>query len=57
MEPIFQREQRVKQIPTGRVGKIILYDEHPTTDTRFYHVQFDGETQYAAVAESDLQAA
>jgi hypothetical protein len=57
MEPIFQRDQRVKQISTGRVGTIILYDEHPTTGTRFYHVQFDGETQYAAVAESDLQAA
>jgi hypothetical protein len=37
MEPVFQRDQRVKQISTGRVDTIMLYDQHPT-----YHVQFDG---------------
>jgi hypothetical protein len=54
MEPVFQTGQRVKQRSTGKVGIVKSYDEHPT-GTRFYHVQFDDETPYTPVAESDLQ--
>jgi len=56
MKPVFQRDQRVKQRSTGKVGTVKSYDEHATTGTRFYHAQFDGETQFTPVAESDLQA-
>ena len=55
IKPVFQSGQRVKQKSTGKVGTVKSYDEHPTTGTRFYHVQFDGETQFTSVAESDLQ--
>jgi|HubBroStandDraft_6_1064221.scaffolds.fasta_scaffold5953706_1 hypothetical protein len=56
MKSVFQAGQRVTQRSTEKVGTIKSYDEHPTTGTRFYHVQFDGETSYTPLAESDLQA-
>jgi hypothetical protein len=43
MEPIYQRDRRVKQKSTGRVGTIKSFGgEHPTTGTRFYYVLFEG---------------
>ena len=57
MEPVYQRDRRVKQISTGKVGTIKSFGgEHPTTGTRFYLVKFDEETEFKPVAESDLQA-
>jgi hypothetical protein len=54
MKPVFQTGQRVKQRSTGKVGIIKSYDEHPTTLTRFYHVQFEGETAFTPGSETDL---
>jgi hypothetical protein len=56
MKPVFQAGQRVTQRSTEKVGTIKSYDEHPTTGTRFYHVQFDSETPYTSVAGNDLRA-
>jgi hypothetical protein len=55
MKPVFQTGQRIRQRSTERVGTIKHFDEEPTTGTRFHHVQFDGETAFTPVAESDLQ--
>jgi hypothetical protein len=55
MEPLFKKDQRVKQISTGKFGTIKSFDEIPTTGTRFYHVQFDWESRPSPVAETDLQ--
>jgi hypothetical protein len=57
MNHAFQKDQRVKQRSTGKVGIVKSYDEDPTTGTGFYHVQFDGESQFTRVLENDLQTA
>lgn len=60
MEYQFRNGQRVRQKSTNKIGFVSkpdeYSDEHSPIVTRFYHVKFEGETEWSQVAESDLVA-